>query len=152
MAPTTDLNDGNLNFCICRYIKLWQYQVPDETSMELSEQGELFKDILQRVILTAQLEDATPSEFKIICMWIDGLKDEVTWVMFNGCRESRLKLDCCPVYPGMRVGVCCTSVALLQPHFHLNQKTNNQEVNLSEQSVKEHNSPLLFTIDSHHQH
>ena len=42
-------------------------------------------------------------------------------------------------------------VALLQPHF-LNQKTNNPEVNLSEQSVKEHNSSLLLMIDSHHQH
>ena len=43
-------------------------------------------------------------------------------------------------------------VALLQPHFCLNRKTNNPEVNLSEQSVKEHNSSLLLMIDSHHQH
>ena len=46
--------------------------------------------------------------------------------------------------------------ALLQPHFlspiHLNKRTNNPEVNLSKQSVKECNSLLLLTIDSHHQH
>ena len=53
VTPTTNLNDGILNFCICRYIKLWQHQVLDETSMEWSEQGELFNDILHRVILTA---------------------------------------------------------------------------------------------------
>ena len=52
-APTTDLNDVTLNFCTCRYIKLWWHQVPVETSTEWSKQGELFKDILQRVILTA---------------------------------------------------------------------------------------------------
>ena len=48
VAPTTDLNDGNLNFCVCRYTELWWYQVPDETSMELSQtrrsvQGHLAK-------------------------------------------------------------------------------------------------------------
>ena len=79
--------------------------------MELSEQGELFKDILQRVILTAQFEDATPSECEIICMWIDGLKNKVTFVMFNRCRHPRLKLDCSPVYPGMTAGVCWISLS-----------------------------------------
>ena len=111
MAPTTYRNDGDLNFCIHRYIKLRQYQVPDETSMELSERGELFKDILQRVILTAQFKDSTPSKSKIICMWIDGLHDEVTWVTFDGHREPRLKLECSTVYPGMTAGVCYTALS-----------------------------------------
>ena len=53
VEPTTDLSDGNLNFCIRRYIKPWQHQVPHETIRELSEQGQLFKDILQRVLLPA---------------------------------------------------------------------------------------------------
>ena len=114
VAPTTYQNDGNLNFCICRYIKLWWYQVLDETSMELSKHGELFKGILQSVILvilTARFEDATPSECKIICMWIDRLHDKVTWVMFNRHREPRLKLEHSPVYPGMTAGVCCTALS-----------------------------------------
>ena len=34
-------------------IELWQHQVPHETIRELSDQGELFKDILHRVILPA---------------------------------------------------------------------------------------------------
>ena len=75
------------------------------------KQGEVFKDILQRVILTAGFEDTTPSECEIICMWMDGLKDEVTSVMFNGHRETRLKLDCNLVYPGMTAGVWCTSLS-----------------------------------------
>ena len=52
---------------------MWQHQVPEGTFRELSEQGELFKDMLQRVILPAQFEAATQSECKIICMWIDRL-------------------------------------------------------------------------------
>ena len=35
--------------------------------------------------------------------------------------------------------------------FSFEQEMNNLEVNLSEQSVKEHNLSLLLTIDSHHQ-
>ena len=110
MAPTTDPSNGNLSLCVCRYIELRWQQVLDETSMELSEQGELFKDIRQRVILTAQFEDATPSKCKIICMWIDGLKNKVFWVMFNRCREPRLKLHCSPAYPGMTAGVSWISL------------------------------------------
>ena len=44
-------------------------------------------------------------------MWIEGLHDKVTWVMFNGCREPRLKLEHSPVYPGMTAGVCCTALS-----------------------------------------
>ena len=53
MAPTIDLSNADLNFCECRYIDLQWHQVLHETSAELSKQGELVKDILQRVILTA---------------------------------------------------------------------------------------------------
>ena len=62
-------------------------------------------------------------------MWIDGLKNEVTFVTFRYHYQA----------------------ALLLPHFCLNEKMNNPEVNLSEQSVKECNSSLLLMIDSHHQ-
>ena len=110
MAPTTDLSDANLNHCVCRYIDLQQHGVLHETSTELSKQGELFKDILQRVILTAPFEDAVPSKCKIIHMWIDGLKNKVTYVMFDGHRHPRLKLDCSPVYPGLTAGVCWISL------------------------------------------
>ena len=46
---------------------------------------------------------------------------------------------------------CQYQAALLQPHSCLNNRMNNQEVNLSEQSVKECKSSLLLMIDSHHQ-
>ena len=42
-VPTTNLNEGDLQ----------QHQSPEGTFRELSKQGELFKDILQRVILPA---------------------------------------------------------------------------------------------------
>ena len=95
-----------------------------------------------------------PSECEIICMWIDRLKNEVTWMMFDRHREPRLKLDCSPVYPGMTAGVCWISLlsGIITAHFCLNQKMNNLELNLSEQSVKEPISSLLLMIDSHHQH
>ena len=110
-GTTTYLNDGNLNFCVHRYIKLQLHQVPHETIRELSKQGKLFKDILQRVILPARFEDARPSGCRIICMWIDGLKNTVTYVMFDRHREPQLKLEYSPVYLGMTAGVCCTPLS-----------------------------------------
>ena len=38
-------------------------------------------------------------------MWIDGLNNAVTYVMFDGHWHPRLKLDCSPWYPGMTAGV-----------------------------------------------
>ena len=43
-------------------------------------------------------------------MWIDGLKNAVTYVMFDGHWEPRLKLDCGLVYPGMAAAVCWISL------------------------------------------
>ena len=105
-SPKTNLSNGDINCCICRYVKLQQHQVPLETFRELSKQGELFKDILPRVILSGQFEAATSPECKIICMWIDGLKNTVAYVMFDGHCRPRLKLEQSLVYPGMKAGVC----------------------------------------------
>ena len=87
---------------MCRYVNLWQHQAPYGTFKELSEKGELFKDILQTVILPAQFEAATPSECQIICMWIDGLQNAVAHVIFNRHHEPRLKIEQSLVYPGIR--------------------------------------------------
>ena len=83
VVPTTDLNDGDINHCVSRYVTMWQHQVPYRTFKELSEQGELLKDILQRVILPAQFEAATPSECKVIHMWIEGLKNAAAYIAIN---------------------------------------------------------------------
>ena len=101
VVPTTILSDADLNHCIAVYISLQQHQVPHETFKELSKQGKLLKDLLQRIILTARFEDATPPESKIIHMLIAGLNNAVTYVMFDGHRHPRFKLDCSPWYPGM---------------------------------------------------
>ena len=106
MIPTTNLNEGDINCCINRYVNMWQHHVPDGTFKELSKQGELFKDILQRVILPAQYKAATPSKCEIICMWIDRLKNAVAYVTLDGQCEPRLKIQHSLVYPGMTAGVC----------------------------------------------
>ena len=81
VVPTTDLSNTDLNHCVAMYIGLWHHQVPHETFRELPRK--LFKDILQRIILIARFEDATPPESEIICTWIDGLNNAVTYVMFD---------------------------------------------------------------------
>ena len=106
VVPTTNLNEDGINCCICRYLTMQQHQIPEGTFRELSEQGDVFKDILQRVILPAQFKAATPSECKIIFMWIDGLKNAVSYVAFDRQCEPRLKIDHSFVYPGMTAGVC----------------------------------------------
>ena len=88
-VPTTDLNEGDINHCIGKYITMQQHQVPYQAFKELSEQGELFKDILQRVILPAQFEAATPSECEAICMWIEGIKKVPAYAKFDGQCEPR---------------------------------------------------------------
>ena len=91
-------------------------------------------------------------------MWIDGLKNAVAYVTFDGQHKPRLKIECSLVYPGMTAGVCWAALSsspitapFLIP-FPFEQGASNQEVYLSKQSVKEHDLLLLFTIDSHHQH
>ena len=93
-------------------------------------------------------------------MWIDGLKNAVAYVTFDGLHKPRLKIECSLVYPGMTAGVCWPALSsgpIIAPFpvpFHLNKGASNQEVYLSELStpIKECNSSLLLTIDSHHQH
>ena len=47
----------------------------------------------------------------MICTWIDGLKNTVAYVTFDGHSEPRLKLEHSLVYPGMTAGVCCTALS-----------------------------------------
>ena len=42
-------------------------------------------------------------------------------------------------------------MALLQPHYHMNNNNDRPEMNRSKQSVKECNPSLLLMFDSHHQ-
>ena len=77
------LNGEQLAICWLWTTSSPPHQVPHKTSRELSEQGKVFKDILQRIILTARFEDATPPKCEIIHMWIDGLNKAVTYVAFD---------------------------------------------------------------------
>ena len=135
-----------------------QCQVPHKTFKELSQQGELLKDILQRIILPAQFKAATASKCEFICMWIEGLGIALAFVKLDGQPEPRLKIECSLAYPGMTAGVCCMEISSspLQPHFpslihSLNLGAGNPEVYLSKQSVNECDLSLLLMIDSHHQ-
>ena len=92
---------------------------------------------------------------EIICMWIDRLHDKVTWVMLMGTgNPTQIRA----YYTGMTAEVCCTALsrrpmtAPIPIPIYLNKRTNNLEVNLPEQSLKECNSSLLLTVNSHHEH
>ena len=77
---------------------------------ELCKQGKVFRDILQRIILTARFEDATPPECDVIHMWYEGLNKAATYVMFNGNEYPRFKLDHSSYSSGMTAGVCWVSL------------------------------------------
>ena len=111
VVPITVISDANLNHCKAIYIGLEQHSVPHETFRELSEQGKVFNDILQRIILEARFEDATQPKCKIICMWYEGLTKAATYVAFSRHEQPRFKLDCTPIYSGMTVGVCWMSIS-----------------------------------------
>ena len=86
-VPTTDLSEHNINQCIAKYVTKGQHQVPYRTFKELPQQGELFQDILQRIIFPAQFEAATASKCKVIHMWIEGLKKALANVKLDGQPE-----------------------------------------------------------------
>ena len=44
-------------------------------------------------------------------MWIDGLKNAMAYVIFNGQCEPRLKIEHSLVYPGMTAGVCWSALS-----------------------------------------
>ena len=94
VVPTSDLNKDDINHFISEYISMWQHQVPYRSFKELCEQGKVFKDILQRVILPTQFEAATSSKCEITCMWIEGLKNGVAYITLqstgNASPDSRL--------------------------------------------------------------
>ena len=66
------------------WMSQWRHQVPHATWRELIEQGEVFKDIMQRIIFPARFEDATPSECEVVCLWYEGTMRALTYVTFNG--------------------------------------------------------------------
>ena len=93
VAPTSNLNEDDINHCISEYITQQQYKVPYATFKELCKQGKLLKDILQRVILPAQFKGATSSKCEIVCMWIEGLKNTAAYITIDGQCQPRMKID-----------------------------------------------------------
>ena len=71
-VPTTDLNESDIDRCISGYGTMWKHQVTYGTYKQLSEQGELFKDILQRVILLAQFEACHHKNAKLYACGLKG--------------------------------------------------------------------------------
>ena len=58
------------------------------------QQGEAFKDIMQRIIFPARFEDATQSECEVICMCYEGTKRTLAHVTFDGEEYPQVQLDC----------------------------------------------------------
>ena len=83
VVPITIVSNADITHCEAIYMGQQQHQVPHETWRELFEQGRVFKDVLQRIIFPARVEDATPPKCKVICMWYDGLNNAQTYVMFG---------------------------------------------------------------------
>ena len=152
-VPITIISFADITSCTTCWTGQWKYKVPYATWMELTEEGKVFKDVQQTIIFPARFGDAMPPECEIICIWYEGTKRILTYVIFNG-QYPRVQLDCSFFYSYESQQECVGShnqMALLQPHYHLNNNKYNLEIYLSKQSVKEHNSSLLLMIDSHHQ-
>ena len=59
-VPITIVSDADIARCENHWVTKWSHQVPHATWGELTEQGEAFKDIMQRIIFLARFEDSTP--------------------------------------------------------------------------------------------
>ena len=76
VVPITIISDADLNHCEAIYLGQQQHQVPHGTLKELCKQGKVFRDMVQRIILTARFEDATPADSKLICLCYEGLSKQ----------------------------------------------------------------------------
>ena len=141
VVPITVISDVILNHCKAILLGQWQHHIQHETLKELCKQGKVLKDILQRIILTARFEDATPPECKVICMWYEGFSKVATYVTFNRNEYPRFKLDHSSYSSGMTGGVYSMSLSsnTITAPFLLNNSKNNLEVNHLKQSVNEQN-------------
>ena len=84
----TAVGDADITYCETWCIGQWQDQVPHGIWRELIEQGEVFMDILQRIIFSVTFEDARPSDCKVICMLYDGINRTPTYVTLWGGIQS----------------------------------------------------------------
>ena len=81
-VPITVVSNADITSCAACWMGKWQYKAPYATWRELNEK--MSKDILQRIIFQARFEDATPPKYEIICMWYEGTKRTLTYVIFDG--------------------------------------------------------------------
>ena len=89
-VPITVIRNADIMGCKNCWMGQWRHQVPHATWGELIEQGEAFKDILQRIIFQARFEDAMPSKCKVICMWYERTMRTLTYVVFDGEEYPRV--------------------------------------------------------------
>ena len=79
----TIISNADITRCGNHWMGQFRHQVPHATWRELIEPGEAFKDIMQKIVFPARSEDATPTKYKVICMWYEGTTRTLTYVMFN---------------------------------------------------------------------
>ena len=89
-VPITVISNADIAICKNHWVGQWSHQVPHATCRELNEQGEVLKDIMQRIISPARFEDSMPSECKVICTWYEGTTRTTTYVMFDGEEDPRV--------------------------------------------------------------
>ena len=91
-VPITIVSNADIAYSTTHWTGQWQYRVSYATWRELTEEGKVFKDILQRIKFPARFEEAMPPKCEIICMWYEGTKRTLTYVIFNG-EYPRAQLD-----------------------------------------------------------
>ena len=92
-VPITIVSEADIARCKTCWMGQKSHLVPHTTWRELIEQGDAFKDIMQRIIFTARFEDAMPSECEVILMWYEETKKSLTSATFAGEEYPRVQLD-----------------------------------------------------------
>ena len=87
-VPITVISDADITHCKTLWMGQQQHRAPHVIWREVTEQGEAFTEILQRIIFPARFEDAMPSNCEVIHMWYDVINRALTYVMFDGDEYS----------------------------------------------------------------
>ena len=91
-VPITVVSNADFTSCATCWTGQQKHKAPYATWRELTEEGKVFKDILQRIIFPARFEDAMPPKCEIICIWHEGTNRTLTDVIFDG-EYPRVILD-----------------------------------------------------------
>ena len=83
-SPITVVSNADIAYCATCWTGQWQDKAPYATWREHTEEGKVFKDILQRIIFPARFEDTIPPKCKKYACGMKGPREHQPMLSLMG--------------------------------------------------------------------